>query len=111
MVISVSTVALEGIEAKPVDVQFQVASGTVSFTAVGLPDKAVTEARERVRSALVIPGSSALPMVSSAKAQMRPMSFRAASSASLLTIMSAFLSGRACFSRKPAVASIAWTSR
>src|SRR5580693_8083180 len=52
MVARVSTVAFEGVEARPVDVQVQIASGTVAFTVVGLADKAVAESRERVRSAL-----------------------------------------------------------
>src|SRR5260370_6096392 len=56
MVSSVSTVAFEGIEARPVDVQVQIASGTVVFTIVGLGDKAVGESRERVRSALIASG-------------------------------------------------------
>ena len=53
MVQRVSTVAFEGIEARSVDVQVQVAPGLPAFTIVGLPDKAVSEARERVRSALI----------------------------------------------------------
>jgi len=56
MVVRVSTVAFEGIEAKPVDVQVQIASGNVVFTLVGLADKAVAESRERVRAALVASG-------------------------------------------------------
>ena len=56
MVTRVSTVAFEGIEAKPVDVQVQIMSGRVLFNIVGLPDKAVGESRERVRSALVASG-------------------------------------------------------
>ena len=40
MVSRVSTVAFEGVEARPVDVQVQIASGTVAFTIVGLGDKA-----------------------------------------------------------------------
>ena len=51
MVARVSTVAFEGIEARAVDVQVQVAPGLPAFAIVGLPDKAVSEARERVRSA------------------------------------------------------------
>jgi magnesium chelatase family protein len=47
------TVAFQGIEAKPVDVQVHVADGgSGQFTIVGLADKAVAESRERVRSAL-----------------------------------------------------------
>ncbi len=56
MVQRVSTVAFEGIEVRPVDVQVQVAPGMPAFTIVGLPDKAVSEARERVRSALTASG-------------------------------------------------------
>jgi magnesium chelatase family protein len=56
MVQRVSTVAFEGIEARAVDVQVQVAPGLPAFNVVGLPDKAVSEARERVRSALVASG-------------------------------------------------------
>src|SRR5579864_4155600 len=56
MVQRVSTVAFEGIEVRPVDVQVQVAAGMPAFTIVGLPDKAVSEARERVRSALTASG-------------------------------------------------------
>ena len=52
----VSTVAFEGIEVRPVDVQVQVAPGMPAFTIVGLPDKAVSEARERVRSAMIASG-------------------------------------------------------
>jgi magnesium chelatase family protein len=56
MVQRVSTVAFEGIEVRPVDVQVQVAPGLPAFAIVGLPDKAVSEARERVRSALIASG-------------------------------------------------------
>ncbi len=56
MVARVSTVAFEGIEARAVDVQVQVAPGLPAFAIVGLPDKAVSEARERVRSALIASG-------------------------------------------------------
>jgi magnesium chelatase family protein len=56
MVQRVATVAFEGIEARAVDVQVQVAPGLPAFTIVGLPDKAVSEAKERVRSALIASG-------------------------------------------------------
>ena len=46
------TVAFEGIEARLVEVQCAVAPGIPAFGIVGLPDKAVSEARERVRAAL-----------------------------------------------------------
>src|SRR5450756_1503741 len=56
MVQRVSTVAFEGIEDRAVDVQVQVAPGLPAFNIVGLPDKAVSEAKERVRAALVASG-------------------------------------------------------
>src|SRR3954466_5031844 len=56
MVQHVSTVAFEGIEARAVDVQIQVVPGLPNFLIVGLPDKAVSEARERVRAALTASG-------------------------------------------------------
>jgi magnesium chelatase family protein len=56
MVQRVGTVAFEGIEARAVDVQVQVAPGLPAFNIVGLPDKAVSEAKERVRAALVASG-------------------------------------------------------
>jgi len=56
MVTRVSTVAFEGIEARSVDVQVQISPGSVVFMIVGLPDKAVAESRERVRSALIASG-------------------------------------------------------
>ncbi len=57
----VKTVAFDGIEARPVDVQVQVTSGLPAFTLVGLPDKAVTESRERVRGALATLGLALPP--------------------------------------------------
>src|SRR5918911_1872972 len=56
MVARVSTVAFEGIDARPVDVQVQISPGNVVFMIVGLADKAVAESRERVRSALIASG-------------------------------------------------------
>ncbi|POF32984.1 YifB family Mg chelatase-like AAA ATPase [Roseibium marinum] len=56
MVSKVTTVAFQGIEAVPVDVQVHVGPGMVAFTIVGLPDKAVAESRERVRAALSASG-------------------------------------------------------
>ncbi len=56
MVTRVQTVAFQGIEAVPVDVQVQIAPGLPQFNIVGLPDKAVGESRERVRAALTASG-------------------------------------------------------
>jgi magnesium chelatase family protein len=52
MVARAFTVAFEGVEARLVEVQCAVSPGVPSFTLVGLPDKAVSEAKERVRAAL-----------------------------------------------------------
>lgn len=56
MVSRVTTVAFQGVDAVPVDVQVHITPGLVGFSIVGLPDKAVAESRERVRSALVACG-------------------------------------------------------
>ena len=56
MVQRVATVAFEGIDTRAVDVQVQVAPGLPAFNIVGLPDKAVSEAKERVRAALIASG-------------------------------------------------------
>src|ERR1700761_1628214 len=62
MLARVSTVAFAGIEVLPIDAQARIDSGIVAFTVVGLPDKAVGESRERVRSALSSLGLALPPM-------------------------------------------------
>ncbi|MCW8842923.1 MAG: YifB family Mg chelatase-like AAA ATPase [Rhodobacteraceae bacterium] len=52
MVARAYTVAFEGVDAHPVEVQCAVSNGLPAFSIVGLPDKAVSEARDRVRAAL-----------------------------------------------------------
>ncbi len=52
MVAKTYTVAFQGVDARLVEVQCAVTPGLPSFAIVGLPDKAVSEARERVRAAL-----------------------------------------------------------
>ncbi|MDK3019581.1 YifB family Mg chelatase-like AAA ATPase [Pseudodonghicola flavimaris] len=52
MVARAYTVAFQGIDARLVEVQCAVTAGLPGFSIVGLPDKAVSEARDRVRSAL-----------------------------------------------------------
>ena len=61
MVALVRTVAYLGLEAKPVEVQCQLASGLPRFSIVGLPDKAVSESRERVQAALSAMGLALPP--------------------------------------------------
>ena len=57
----VNTFAFSGIEAVPVEVQVQIAGGLPALILVGLPDKAVAEARERVRAAFAAMGLSLPP--------------------------------------------------
>jgi len=61
MVARVNTVAFQGIDVRDVDVQVHLAPGLPAFTIVGLPDKAVGESRERVRSALAAIGLALPP--------------------------------------------------
>ena len=56
MVAQVSTFAFHGVEARPVTVEVQLSGGGSHFAVVGLPDKAVSEARERVQAALTAIG-------------------------------------------------------
>jgi magnesium chelatase family protein len=51
MISRANTVAFHGIDARPVEVQCSLVAGLPAFAIVGLPDKAVSEARERVRAA------------------------------------------------------------
>ncbi len=52
MVARAYTVAFQGVDARPVEVQCAVSPGMPAFSIVGLPDKAVSEAKDRIRSAL-----------------------------------------------------------
>ncbi|MDZ5697340.1 YifB family Mg chelatase-like AAA ATPase [Chelativorans sp. M5D2P16] len=61
MVSHVRTIAFEGIETVPVDVQVMVAPGKMGMQIVGLGDKAVAESRERVQAALHASGLSMPP--------------------------------------------------
>ncbi|CUH66024.1 Competence protein ComM [Thalassovita gelatinovora] len=61
MVARAYTVAFEGVTARRVEVQCAVTPGLPAFAIVGLPDKAVSEARDRVRTAL---GSLAIALPS-----------------------------------------------
>jgi magnesium chelatase family protein len=56
MVTRIRTVAFQGIEAETVEVQVQISPGLPAFMIVGLPDKAVAESRERVRSSFLALG-------------------------------------------------------
>jgi magnesium chelatase family protein len=47
------THALDGLDARPVEVEAHLQRGVPSFAIVGLPDKACQEAKERVRSGIV----------------------------------------------------------
>src|SRR3954466_3422818 len=52
MLAHVTTFALHGVESRRVTVEVDVRPGLPAFTIVGLGDRAVREARERVRAAL-----------------------------------------------------------
>lgn len=52
MVARAFTVAFEGVEARLVEVQCSLSPGLPGFSVVGLPDKSVSEAKERVRAAM-----------------------------------------------------------
>lgn len=56
MVARAYTVAFQGVEARVVEVQCAIAAGLPAFNLVGLPDKAVSEAKERVRAAMTAMG-------------------------------------------------------
>ena len=61
MVALVRTVAYLGLEARAVEVQCHVGPGLPRFNLVGLPDKAVSESRERVQAALAAMGLALPP--------------------------------------------------
>lgn len=61
MVVSVTTFAFEGVDARPVSVQAQITGGNPKFFIVGLPDKSVSEARERIWSAFAAIGLGVPP--------------------------------------------------
>ncbi len=61
MVARVRTVAFQGIDVVPIDVQVQIAPGMPAFSLVGLPDKAIGESRERVRASLAALGLALPP--------------------------------------------------
>jgi len=52
MLIKITSAALHGIEAYPVEVEVDICAGFPTFVTVGLPDAAVRESKERVRAAL-----------------------------------------------------------
>jgi len=52
MLAKIKSAAVVGLEGAVVEVEVDLSPGLPSFTIVGLPDKAVQEARERVRSAI-----------------------------------------------------------
>lgn len=61
MLARTKTVAFQGLETVPVDVQVQMSNGLPAFTIVGLADKAVGESRERIRAALSAVGLALPP--------------------------------------------------
>ncbi|KXV51591.1 AAA family ATPase, partial [Gluconobacter japonicus] len=57
----IQSFAFSGIEAVPVTVEVQVSTGLPAFLVVGMADKSVGEARERVRAALTAMGLALPP--------------------------------------------------
>lgn len=58
MAVPVKSLGIEGIKGYPVEVECDITNGLPAFTVVGLPDAAVSEARERVRAAIKNSGFS-----------------------------------------------------
>jgi magnesium chelatase family protein len=56
MLARVTTFAIDGLESRRVTVEIDVRAGLPNFTIVGLGDRAVREARERVRAAVLNSG-------------------------------------------------------
>ncbi len=56
MIARAYTVAFQGVEAKLIEVQCSLAPGIPAFNMVGLPNKAVSESKERVRAAITSMG-------------------------------------------------------
>src|SRR4030065_1963033 len=48
----INSAAVVGLDATPVEVEVDIGAGLPQFLIVGLPDKAIEEAKERVRSAI-----------------------------------------------------------
>jgi magnesium chelatase family protein len=61
MVARVGTVAFQGIDGVPVDVQVMFGPGKLGMQIVGLPDKAIAESRERVQAAVHASGLAMPP--------------------------------------------------
>lgn len=61
MVTTVHSVTFSGLQPQLIEVQAQLSPGLPGFAIVGLPDKAVSEARERVRGALQAMGLALPP--------------------------------------------------
>ncbi len=60
-VAATTTVAFQGIQVRPVEVQVQLGAGLPAFAVVGLGDKAIAESRERVRGSLAALGLALPP--------------------------------------------------
>ena len=53
MFFKIDSFALTGIEAIKVNVEIHISNGMPSFTIVGLPDKSINEARDRVKASII----------------------------------------------------------
>jgi len=98
MVARINTAAFQGIDVRPVDVQVHMASGLPTFTIVGLPNKAVSEAKERVRAALsalglALPAKRITVNLSPADTQKEGSHFDLPIALGLLTVMEVLPAG------------------
>ena len=87
MITRAYTVCFEGIEPKVIDVECAITNGLPAFSIVGLPDKAVSEARERIRAAFAAL-SIALPSKRITSRTVDPPNFRDKFRAKILTVSS-----------------------
>lgn len=102
MLASVTSVALVGIEPRPLTVEVHVGRGRTVTTVVGLPDTAVREARERVGAALA--ASSLTPPRSRTVINLSPADLPKSGSAYDLPIALATLMATRQAPRRPVVA-------
>jgi len=100
MLASVLSAALVGIEAALVRVEVDVAHGLPVFTTVGLPDSAVRESRERVRSAIRNAGY-AFPSADRITVNLAPADLRKVGASFDLPIALGILTATGCV-RRPA---------
>ena len=56
MFFSIDSFALSGIDAVKINIEINISNGLPTFSIVGLPDKSINEAKERVRASIINSG-------------------------------------------------------